>query len=255
MHIDDIDGIGKIEGGNVKQMGEHVERCIRLVTICCVAMVLNVIITYGGIFSASHAQISESVMGEAVAEVAPKIALTFDDGPSDMEGGTEYLLDGLAQRGVQATFFVLGSRVEANPMIMTRLYEEGHLIGNHTYSHVDLSTVSDEVIIEELTKTNEIIEEITGEAVLFMRPPYGSWNEEDEELFHMIPVLWTVDSLDWTTSNVEEIVNKVVTDVEENDIILMHDCYQSSAEAAFQIIDILQEEGYEFVTVDELLLE
>lgn len=188
-------------------------------------------------------------------DISPKIAITFDDGPSDMEGGTEYLLDGLAERNVKATFFVLGSRVDANPLIMTRMYEEGHLIGNHTYSHVDLSVASEEIIIEELTKTNEAIEKITGGTVEFMRPPYGSWNKEDEELFGMIPVLWTVDSLDWTTSNVEEIVNKVVTEVEENDIILMHDCYQSSADAAFQIIDILQEEGYEFVTVDELLLE
>ncbi len=231
------------------------EMLIRLVMLCSVAMVLNV--TLKGIWN-SDEMIAITVNGavnENSEEMAPRVALTFDDGPSDMEGGTEYLLDGLKERGVQATFFVLGSRAEANPLIMTRLYEEGHLIGNHTYSHVDLAEVSEEVIIEELTKTNEVIESITGEKVEFMRPPYGSWNKEDEALFHMIPVLWTVDSLDWTTSNIEEIVNKVVTEVEENDIILMHDCYQSSSEAAFQIIDILQAEGYEFVTVDELLLE
>ncbi len=227
------------------------EMLIRLMMLSCVAVLINSMITK----EFTVEVMSSTIQNEVMEEVAPKVALTFDDGPSDMEGGTDYLLDGLLERGVQATFFVLGSRAEANPLIMTRLYEEGHLIGNHTYSHVDLSAVSDEVIIEELTKTNEVIEAITGEKVEFMRPPYGSWNEEDEDLFHMMTVLWTVDSLDWTTSNVEEIVNKVVTDVEENDIILMHDCYQSSSEAAFQIIDILQEQGYEFVTVDELLLE
>ncbi len=225
-----------------------IEQIIRGGFLCCVIGVLSVFFMEEPAVVVSSSEIDNS-------EIRPKIALTFDDGPSDMEGGTDYLLDGLKEREVVATFFVLGSRAEANPLIMTRLHEEGHLIGNHTYSHVDLSAVSEEVIVEELTKTNEIIESITFEKVEFVRPPYGSWNEEDLELFGMIPVLWTVDSLDWTTSNVEEIVKNVVTEVEENDIILMHDCYQSSAEAAFQIIDILKAEGYEFVTVDELLLE
>ena len=87
-----------------------------------------------------------------------------------------------------------------------------------------------------------------------MRPPFGAWQRKLEQEIRMLPVLWTIDPLDWTTENQDEIVNKVVTEAEENDIILLHDCYKSSVEAGLRIIDILQEEGFVFVTVDELLL-
>ena len=86
-----------------------------------------------------------------------------------------------------------------------------------------------------------------------MRPPFGVWQEDLEVEMEVMPVMWSVDPLDWTTGNVSEIVNKVVTDVEENDIILLHDWYGSSVDAALQIVDILQEKGYEFVTADEIL--
>ena len=87
-----------------------------------------------------------------------------------------------------------------------------------------------------------------------MRPPFGAWQRKLEQEIQMLPVLWTIDPLDWTTENQDEIVNKVVTEAEENDIILLHDCYKSSIEAGLRIVDILQEEGFMFVTVDELLL-
>lgn len=87
-----------------------------------------------------------------------------------------------------------------------------------------------------------------------MRPPFGTWQRKLEQDIQMLPVLWTIDPLDWTTENQDEIVNKVVTEAEENDIILLHDCYKSSVEAGLRIVDILQEEGFVFVTVDELLL-
>lgn len=182
-----------------------------------------------------------------------KIALTFDDGPS--AGCTDQLLDGLKKRNVKATFFLIGKNAENNPQLVRRIYEEGHLIGNHTYSHVEITKVSDEEAIQELQKTDQIIWKITGEHVQYMRPPFGAWQKELESRLEVLPVLWTVDPLDWTTENVEEIVNKVVTETKENDIILLHDCYKSSVEAALRIIDDLQKEGYEFVTVDQLLLD
>ncbi len=107
----------------------------------------------------------------------------------------------------------------------------------------------------DLGKTNTAIEEITGKKTEYMRPPYGAWKKEMEENTGMIAVLWNVDPLDWNTDNETEIVNKVVTETEENDIILLHDCYLSSVKAALRIIDIMQAKGYEFVTVDELLLD
>ena len=182
-----------------------------------------------------------------------KIALTFDDGPHP--SGTPVLLDGLAERNVKVTFFVIGENAVKYPKLLTREAEEGHIIGNHTYSHVDLTKMSQEAAECELEKTTAEIEAVTGKKTEYMRPPYGAWKKEMEEKTGMMAVLWNVDPLDWNTDNETEIVNKVVTETEENDIILLHDCYLSSAKAALRIIDIMQAKGYEFVTVDELLLD
>lgn len=192
---------------------------------------------------------------EGSAEEKPKIALTFDDGPNAQ--WTPVLLDGLRQRNVRATFFLIGENIEKgeNREIVKRLQREGHLIGNHTYHHVEITKVSDETAAEELRRTNGIIEAITGERVEYMRPPFGAWQKKLEAEVQILPVLWTVDPLDWTTENVDEIVNKVVTEAKENDIILLHDCYKSSVRAAIRIVDLLQAKGFAFVTVDELLLD
>lgn len=188
----------------------------------------------------------------SVAREEKKIALTFDDGPS--HSCTGRLLDGLLERDVKATFFLIGENAKENPKLVKRIYDEGHLIGNHTYTHVEITKISDEEAKIELEKTDHVISSITGEHVQYMRPPFGAWQKELENELNVLPVLWTVDPLDWTTENVDEIVNKVVTETEENDIILLHDCYDSSVDAAFQIIDILKKEGFEFVTVDELMI-
>ncbi len=188
---------------------------------------------------------------DAMAEPAPKIALTFDDGPSIY---TSALLDGLEQRGVKATFFVIGKYAEQFPEIVQREANEGHLLGNHTYSHVQITKLPIEQAREEIEKTNLILEGLTGMKIEYVRPPFGVWEEELEDL-RMCSIMWSVDPLDWTTKNTDEIVNRVVTKVRENDIILLHDCYKSSVQAALRIIDLLQAQGYEFVTVDELLLD
>ena len=184
----------------------------------------------------------------------PMIALTFDDGPNAQF--TPDLLEGLKQRNVHATFFLIGENIEqnSNRNLVKQMYEEGHLIGNHTYRHLEITKLSDEEAYEEIKSTNDLIESITGKAPEYMRPPFGSWQRNLEKKMMIIPVLWTVDPLDWTTENVDEIVNKVVTETKENDIILLHDCYNSSVIAALRIVDLLQAEGYQFVTVDKLLL-
>ena len=192
------------------------------------------------------------VSASATSVEAPEIALTFDDGPS--AAWTPALLDGLKERGVKATFFLIGENADKNPEIVKRMAEEGHLIGNHTYHHVELTKVSENEARLELADTSAVIARITGKEPEYMRPPFGAWQRKLEQEIQMLPVLWTIDPLDWTTENQDEIVNKVVTEAEENDIILLHDCYKSSVEAGLRIIDILQEEGFVFVTVDELLL-
>jgi peptidoglycan/xylan/chitin deacetylase (PgdA/CDA1 family) len=197
-------------------------------------------------------QQKESAEESGVKE-KPSIAITFDDGPSGRYTGR--LLDGLKERNVKASFFLIGENAEENPELVERIYKEGHLIGNHTYSHVQMTHLSEEAAVREIERTDQVISAITGEHVAYMRPPFGAWQRELEVRMEVLPVLWSVDPLDWTTENVDEIVSKVVTEVEEGDIILLHDCYASSVEAALRIVDILQKEGYEFVTVDRLLVD
>ena len=121
---------------------------------------------------------------------AGKVALTFDDGPHPKY--TAELLDGLKERGVHATFFVTGEHAEQYPELIKRMSEEGHLIGNHTYSHIQLKKSNHEKFKEELIKTNEIISDITGRDVTFVRPPYGTWEKKFETELNLFPVLWNI---------------------------------------------------------------
>lgn len=189
---------------------------------------------------------------EAGVEIR-RIALTFDDGPHPYY--TDLLLDGLAERGVKVTFFLLGENIEGREDVIRRMSEEGHLIGNHTFYHVDINSLSMEEACAEIRDTSEAIRAITGQQVEYVRPPYGNWNKELECQVMMIPVFWTLDTLDWKVKNTDRIVREVLEDVEENDVILMHDSYRTTVEAALRIVDELQKEGYEFVTADELILE
>lgn len=182
----------------------------------------------------------------------PKIAITFDDGPDPV--WTPQLLDGLKERGAKASFFLMGKQAAAHPELVKRIQEEGHLIGNHTYSHIQLNKKNREAFKAELVKTNELLMEITGEEVQFVRPPYGSWDKSLETELTMFPVLWNIDPMDWSSTNVSGIVKEVTSKAKENSVILMHDEYSSSVSAALEIVDILQKQGYEFVTVDELIL-
>ena len=193
-------------------------------------------------------------ISQAVTEdVKPRIALTFDDGPHPVY--TPKLLDGLKERNVKATFFVVGKNIEGREDIIKRMDEEGHLIGNHTYDHVKITGLPEEEACAQITKTSELVKEITGKNTELVRPPFGAWDKKLECGFEMFPVLWSIDPLDWTTKNVDAVVQKVLSRAEENSIILLHDYYDSSVEAALKIVDALLERGFEFVTVDELVLE
>lgn len=195
----------------------------------------------------------ESKEMEETAKERKKIALTFDDGPHKIY--TEELLDGLKERNVKATFFLLGSNLEGKEEIVKRMAEEGHLIGNHTYYHVDITKLEPEEACAEIQKTSEAITAITGQPVEYVRPPFGNWDSDLECDVTMIPIFWTVDTLDWASKDADQVVKKVLSTVEENDIILMHDSYESTVQATLRIVDELAEEGYEFVTVDELILD
>ena len=150
----------------------------------------------------------------ALPKEEKKIAITFDDGPHSQY--TEQLLDGLKKRGVHATFFVTGEHAEQYPDIIKRMSTEGHIIGNHTYSHIQLTSGNREKFKQELIKTNKIITDITGKEVLYVRPPYGTWDKSFETELNMFPVLWNVDPLDWCSNNASCVVNRVLKNAEES---------------------------------------
>ncbi len=194
----------------------------------------------------------EETFQEGQEENRPLAALTFDDGPSAEY--TPRLLDGLKERNIKASFFLLGRNIPGNEEIVERMQEEGHLIGNHTYNHVQLSAISEAEAREEILKTNNIIYEITGNYPQYMRPPFGSWKKNLELCVEMIPVFWNIDTMDWKSQDVSSILNIVFAEAEDGAIILMHDEYETSVEAALQIADHLMKEEYEFVTADRLIV-
>lgn len=179
-----------------------------------------------------------------------RVALTFDDGPG---GSTMKLLEGLKERNVKAAFFVVGEKVLQYPDIVVKMKEDGHLIGNHTYSHVQLNTLSCDAAIREVQKTDDVIRDIIGEETEYLRPPYGECAEKMKQELNKFIVLWDVDPLDWSVQNTDTVVNNVLSKVKDGDIILLHDIYDTSVDAALRIVDALQKDNYEFVTVEELM--
>lgn len=181
------------------------------------------------------------------------VAITFDDGPR--ASTTKRLLDGLKERGIRATFFLVGENIEGNEDVVRQMHKDGHIIGNHTYTHVELAKLSHAAAINEINKTNALIEEITGEKVVYIRPPCGSWSERLVYEVDMTPVFWSVDPKDWCTSNAAQVISRVIDNVHDGDIILFHDIYDSSVTAALEVIDRLIAQGYVFVTIDDILIE
>lgn len=184
---------------------------------------------------------------------AKTVAITFDDGPR--AATTTRLLDGLKERDVKAAFFVVGENIEGNEDIIKRMYEEGHIIGNHTFTHIELNKLSENAALSEVYRTNKAIESITGEKVKYIRPPCGAWDEKMYYKIDMTPVFWSVDPKDWCTDSVSVSVSRVMEQVHDGDIILFHDIYDSSVTAALEVIDRLKNQGYKFVTLDDLLIE
>ncbi len=220
--------------------------------------IVTYLFAFGLLYVISHkGEVDQEVIGKTVCvknediKVYKRVAITFDDGPHSVY--TEQLLDGLKERIVVATFFVVGSNISGNEELIKRMSDEGHLIGNHTYTHVELEKISEQEQKEEILKTNEMITNITGKSVEFIRPPFGSYNR-DRNTFGMYVVLWDVDPRDWCIYDVNQVVESVVNEVEDGDIILFHDIFESSVEAALKVIDELKSRGYEFVTVEEILL-
>jgi peptidoglycan/xylan/chitin deacetylase (PgdA/CDA1 family) len=183
------------------------------------------------------------------------LALTFDDGP--LGASTARLLDGLKDRGVHATFFVCNYRLAEYPNIIPRYKEEGHELGNHGAAHAVITRLSASEADAEIDATNETILNRLGSAPRFFRPPGGIYSDSvlaRLEERSMSCILWSVDPKDWLFRDAEKVASEILAAARDGDIILLHDVYSSSVDAAFEIIDALEAKGYKFLTVSDLAL-
>ncbi|MGX9135070.1 polysaccharide deacetylase family protein [Rummeliibacillus sp. JY-2-4R] len=187
------------------------------------------------------------------------VALTFDDGPHPKY--TSEILDLLAKYNAKATFFIVGQNAEKSPEVVLRMYEEGHELANHTYTHPLRANVWQ--ILKELKQTNETIYSITGYSPTLFRPVEGRYtdrlvNEVVKEGYKVVMWSWHQDTLDWKDPGVYRIVNTVLTGTKPGDVILFHDGggnRKQTVKALEKILPELQAKGYKFVTISELLKE
>lgn len=185
------------------------------------------------------------------AEQAKYVALTFDDGPSGKY--TRQLLDGLQERGVKATFLLCGYRMKEYPDITQRIFDEGHEIGYHGYSHDNMKTMSRRAIAQELVDSQMLLPEDCDP--VFFRPPGGCCSDGVRQVAEarLLAILsWSVDPRDWATTDRLAVEKAVLGKVKDGDIVLLHDMTDSSVAAALDIVDTLQMQGFRLVTVSEL---
>lgn len=226
----------------------------KLIRITCITIMFSLLLM---ILPVSAINVNKPVYKSKCCE-EKKIALTFDDGPHPKK--TEEILNILKKYDVKATFFVIGVNVKNYPKTMEKIINEGHEIGNHTYSHRKLKGIGKEEIKKEINKTEEILTKIGNKSYL-IRPPCGEYDENLVDLAiendYKI-VLWNIDTKDWAHTSKEEIVEKVISNSSGGDIILFHDYLtgkNNTVEALEIIIPKLINSGYEFVTAGELLQE
>ncbi|MFB6363357.1 polysaccharide deacetylase family protein [Paenibacillus elgii] len=188
-----------------------------------------------------------------------QVALTFDDGPDAKY--TVKILDILKKYNAKATFFVVGYQAEKYPNVLSRIVKEGHMLGNHTWSHKDLTKLSGQQINNEIVKLNKVIQNATGEAPKYVRTPYGAVSNKVTKAIEQNGqhnVLWNVDTRDWAGTTPEDMLKNVKANLKPGGIILMHSFggkkgdLSNTIECLPKMIEELQEEGYSFVTVDEL---
>lgn len=178
------------------------------------------------------------------------IAITFDDGPC---AHTTRLLDGLAQRGVNVTFFTVGTGVANYPNTVKRAYQSGHQIANHSYNHPELTALSNSEVINQVSRTSGLLDQICGKGTsYFFRAPYGSTSSRVRSLIGMPLILWSVDTVDWKYRNSTTVKNNIVNNAHDGAIVLLHDIHATTIDGALAGIDILLAQGYELVTVTEL---
>lgn len=181
------------------------------------------------------------------------VALTFDDGPN--QKFTPQLLDKLAERNVKCTFFLVGQYVSLYPDVAVRIYEEGHQVASHTYSHADLTKLTNAGITQQIESNRSMLNEITGQDNFMLRLPYGYGNTSSPvlSLINAPVILWSVDpGYGRMGTSEESLYQGILNQVRDGSIIILHDTYQTNVNAAIRAIDTLTAQGWSFVTVEEL---
>lgn len=177
------------------------------------------------------------------------VALTFDDGPGEH---TDQLLDMLSEYDARATFYVLGQLVGEFPEVLERMDTEGHELGNHTWKHDDLATMSAEEVREDIARTNEAVQEVTGSEPPTVRPPYGSLNDVVSGVVEKPLILWDVDTQDWQSRDSDKVADHALSHSDTGSVVLLHDIHEQSVAAVPEVLEGLHEEGYHFVTITDL---
>lgn len=180
------------------------------------------------------------------------VALTFDDGPSRDNDGK--IIETLQANGAHATFFVLGNRARVDGDIMQMITGAGCEIASHSWDHPQLSKIKWKKVKSQLKRTDDIVAKLlNGYQITLLRPPYGSISKTMRKKIDKPMILWSLDTLDWKTRNAKKIFNGVKKEVKDGDIILMHDIHPETAEALTKIVPWLSEQGYDMLTVSELM--
>jgi len=182
---------------------------------------------------------------------APLVALTFDDGPRPDTTGR--LLEGLALREVPATFFLVGERIGGSEALIQEMAAAGHQVGIHTYDHTMVTKLTRAEFDQQVERTRALLLQILGPGEYWLRPPYGIVDDSVVRWADSPLVLWSVDPEDWNDHSTARIVSDVVGRAKDGDIILLHDIYHSSVDAALRIVDLLLDRGFCFVTVEQLM--
>lgn len=178
------------------------------------------------------------------------VCFTFDDGPAG--NNTTRLLDGLKERNVRATFFLVGNRVANNAAVVQRMYNEGHTIGSHSWSHQSLKKLDEVGAKNEIYLANDAIKNVTGANPRYIRPPYGAYTDETLTYADMVFINWSVDPLDWKYKDASTVYNNIVSKARDGDIILVHDIHPTSIDGALRAMDYLATQGFAFVSLDEM---
>lgn len=222
----------------------------RKLLIYLAALALFLAGTLLAVFLSARLSCRADAAAAAAVETEKLLALTFDDGPR--RSTTSALLDGLVRRGVHATFFLVGSNLDGNEELILRMEAEGHQVGIHSYNHKMLTGLNAADLYTEVGALRDRLTDLLGHDGFLLRPPYGKTDDALRRRAGAPIILWSIDPEDWSDDDSDRQTALILSQVQDGDIILLHDIYPSSVDTALRVVDALLDEGYYFVTVDEL---